>query len=117
MEGNHCFAVDPCGDPAFTGPITEYPLTEGNAAVISGAVYRGTAQPAVWGRFVFGDYGSGRIWTVRADAAPAPGEVVSPDLALDSELSISSFGEDLAGELYLTHIGGGAVYRVVAAGG
>jgi glucose/arabinose dehydrogenase len=115
LEGNHCFAVEPCDPSAYAGPLTEYPLTDGNAAVIAGHVYRGAVEPALAGRFIFGDYGSGRIWTVRADAAPAAGEVVPPELGLESDLFISAFGEDLAGELYVTDTVGGGLYRVTVA--
>jgi hypothetical protein len=58
---------------------------------------------------VFGDFCSGRIWMISgAASAPAAGTLVR-----DTGLSISSFGEDEAGELYVCDLGG-TVYRINA---
>jgi hypothetical protein len=73
--------------------------------VTGGYVYRGTRIPALAGFYIFGDYCSGRLWTlVRFGGA------WRLSLLRDIPYLISSFGEDDAGELYLVDLSG-AVYR------
>ena len=66
-------------------------------------MYRGTQNTNLVGRYVFGDFVSGRIWAWIAESAPTPRE---PTLLLDTSLSISSFGQANDGELYVVHFGG-----------
>ena len=54
---------------------------------------------------MYGDFGSGRIWSIAADA-PAQPQVLA------QAANISSFGEDQRGELYVVDLGG-AVSRFV----
>jgi hypothetical protein len=58
---------------------------------------------------VFGDYCSGEIWVIDSTA----GSPATPVLLLDTTLLISSFGEDQAGNLFVTDVGGGKVYAIV----
>ena len=71
-----------------------------------GYVYRGPSLPEWQGIYLYGDYCSGLIWGL----IPSGGGWQSA-LLFDTSYSISSFGEDEAGELYLTDLGG-AVYRL-----
>jgi uncharacterized repeat protein (TIGR03806 family) len=80
-------------------------------SVTGGYVYRGAVIPALVGDYVFGDYGSGRIWRLTEDG----GGYVAHEL-LDTALSIVSFTEDADGELYVVDISGG-IYAVVDGGG
>jgi uncharacterized repeat protein (TIGR03806 family) len=82
-------------------PIAEYSHTLG-AAVTGGYVYRGKAIPSLVGRYVFGDYSSGRIWNIPNDTQPT--KTMTEAEALVSGLYISAFGEDNDGELYITNI-------------
>jgi glucose/arabinose dehydrogenase len=98
----------PCGsEPNLLPPVAEYGRTIGQS-VTGGYVYRGALIAGLGGRYVFGDFGSGRIWDI--DGATAPTVMVSDGFL--SELSISSFGEDIDGELYVVDYGGG-LYRLV----
>jgi len=98
----------PCGNESnLLPPIAEYGRTMGQS-VTGGYVYRGASIAGLGGRYVFGDFGSGRIWDI--DGATAPTVTVSDGFL--SELSISSFGEDVHGELYVVDYGGG-LYRLV----
>ncbi len=81
-------------------------------AVTGGYVYRGAGIPALRGCYVYGDYVSRRIWAAwpargrwsnRLLLAPHPGVA-----------SISTFGEDEAGELYLADYGNGRIWRLAA---
>ena len=74
-----------------------------------GYVYRGTAIPALVGGYVFADYCSGQIWVYNATATmPA-----AKTLLLDTSLTISSFGENAAGELYVLDRNGGKLYAIL----
>ena len=72
-----------------------------------GYVYRGTAIPGLAGRYVFGDFVSGALWHIAADTQPT----MVMGAGFQTGLSIASFGEDVAGELYVVHYGG-QLYRV-----
>jgi hypothetical protein len=76
--------------------------------VTGGYVYRGSRVPYLAGRYVYADYGSGRVWSMRA--GDSPGDVREETDGLGVKLSgISSFGQGTSGELYV--IGNGALYR------
>ena len=102
MEGLSCFQPGPdCDSPRFTPPIAVYGRDEG-CSVTGGYVYRGAAHPALVGAYVFGDYCSGLVWTLRRDADGA--WRMTPQGEVDAR--ITSFGEDEAGEIYITDDGG-----------
>jgi glucose/arabinose dehydrogenase len=111
MEGFACFpSGDGCASDGLRLPVAAYDHGSG-CSVTGGLVYRGTAQPELAGRYVFGDYCSGLMWTLD----PRSDERQEPDLALESGRSLSSFGEDEDGELYATDLGAGELVRVVVA--
>ena len=110
MEGAHCFRpAEGCEDPSLVLPVTEYTRNLGST-VIGGVVYRGSDQPALVGGYVFADYGSGNVFLIDA-ATDGP---TDPVLALESGATLSSFGEDEAGEVYATDLASGELLRVVA---
>jgi glucose/arabinose dehydrogenase len=109
MEGAHCYpSGSACERGGLTMPVTEYGRSEG-CSITGGVVYRGAAQPRLSGAYLFGDYCSGRIWSLHRDGA---GTWVQTEL-LDSDLTVSTFGEDEAGEVYVAGMGNGTVYRVL----
>jgi hypothetical protein len=77
-------------------PVAEYPHSLG-ISVTAGYVYRGNAIPDLQGMFIYGDFGYGTMWWLRRDDAG----VWQNGVLLDTDLAISSFGEDEAGELYV----------------
>ena len=98
-----------CNDGS-TLPILQYPnQNTDNQAVTGGFRYRGPIVP-LQGDYVYADYGSGRIWI-----ATQSGASWNAALWQDTGLNPSSFGEDEAGNLYLTNIFGGQVYRFTSA--
>jgi glucose/arabinose dehydrogenase len=111
--------------PGNVDPILDYPHTTGQT-VIGGYIYRGQQIPALQGTYVFGDYlgpepGSiGKIFSLNYDGTSAsnfqditsqlfPIPTTSGNISLTN---VSSFGEDAAGELYITDIGNGNVYKI-----
>jgi len=109
MEGRHCLAGS-CTMTGYVQPIAEYSHDQG-CSVIGGYVYRGEVHPDLQGVYVFGDWCSGRIFTLDVD-----GETITPKTVLESGLQVSSFGEDEGGEIYLVDFAGGGLYRVVVPG-
>lgn len=109
-EGAHCF--DPpsgCATDSID-PVTEYGRSVG-ASITGGYVYRGAAIPDLAGFYVFGDFISGTLLGVTADSQPT----VAPDELLDTGMNISTFAEDIDGELYVVDYGSGTIHRIVAA--
>ncbi|MCA0454420.1 MAG: PQQ-dependent sugar dehydrogenase [Chloroflexi bacterium] len=101
MEASARYSGEPVQD-GLTPPVAEYTHAEGGCSVTGGYVYRGTELPALNGVYLFGDYCSGLIWSTFRDADGA----WRTNLFMDTDFSISSFGEDEAGELYLVNQGG-----------
>ncbi len=111
-EGRHEFDAGDC-DPSssYIDPESEYGRTDGNS-ITGGYVYRGNAIPALVGRYVFADYGSGRIWALEADGQ---GGYVNDEL-IDTSSGITSFGVGPGGELYLTDLNNSRVRMLEPAG-
>jgi len=112
MEGPACFEpASGCEDPSLVLPILYYDRDQGYA-VTGGYRYRGGAEPALRGVYLYADFGSGRIWgaTPRADGS------WGSRLLLDSGRAISTFGEDEAGELYVADYLAGSILRLKAGG-
>lgn len=111
MEGLHCFpAHTDCDREGLNLPVAEFPQGMGECSVTGGYVYRGGRTPALQGRYVVGDYCSGRIWLVWNEGARQDPQWRQTELA-DTDLNISSFGEDGTGELYVLDLEG-SIYRM-----
>ncbi|MEO8215960.1 MAG: PQQ-dependent sugar dehydrogenase [Acidobacteriota bacterium] len=111
MEGFSCYNPSSnCNDGSLTLPILDYDHSLG-IAVTGGYRYRGTASPDLDGIYFYGDYGSGRLW----GATQGAGGTWSTTQLLSTGLSISSFGEDEQGEIYIVNLSG-TVSRIVSAG-
>jgi glucose/arabinose dehydrogenase len=106
-EGAHCFEPAQGCATSFIDPITEYGRNLG-VSVTGGYVYRGNDIAVLQGMYVYGDFGTGRIWTVPANS---PQGTVGTEI-LNSGLNISSFAVDSTGELYVLDYGGD-VYLVL----
>jgi glucose/arabinose dehydrogenase len=107
MEGLHCFIDPSCDSSGLTLPVAEYAHAAGDCSVTGGFVYRGAQYPSLQGIYFYGDFCSGRIWGLRR-----VGTAWENQLLLDSDLQISSFGEDEAGNLYVADLAGGAIYKI-----
>lgn len=101
MEGPQCFPppTSICDMNGLTLPITEYTHPPGGASVTGGYVYRGPQQTALRGDYIFGDFLTGQVWALHEESSGS----FQRNLLLDTNLAISSFGEDEEGELYLVH--------------
>ena len=109
MEGTHCYAAATCASGGLVLPVAEYDHGQG-CSVTGGYVYRGAAFPRLLGTYLYGDYCSGTVWALRREEASW-----STSPVLQTQLAISTFGEDETGELYVADLSGGELYRVVDA--
>jgi glucose/arabinose dehydrogenase len=107
-EGTVCYLEPACDTSGLTLPVLEYTHDQGGCSVTGGYVYRGEEMPDLAGTYLFADFCSGLLWGGGQDASGA--WVMSAPI--ETGLSISSFGEDDAGNLYITDLGGGGVYLV-----
>jgi glucose/arabinose dehydrogenase len=108
MEGFHCYSPSTgCDQSGLTLPLVEYDHSQG-CSVIGGYVYRGDQIASLQGYYIYGDYCSGNIWAL----AYHNNAVTQNILLVESGLSITSFGEDLAGNLYILSRDGG-IYTLV----
>ena len=78
------------------------------ASVTGGYVYRGTKQPALVGRYVFGDYETRRVWALAVDGRKLA-SIVEIGRCPDR---LASFGVDDAGELYAVGYDTGTLFRI-----
>ncbi len=107
MEGLHCFQTDECDSKELELPIFEYDHESG-CSITGGYIYRGARFPALWGNYFVGDFCSGNVWTL----LPAADGSWTSTLTLQSGRQLSSFGEDVHGELYLLDYTQGAVLQI-----
>jgi len=105
FEGNHPYSGNP-SDVGLTFPVAEYSHQEGGCSITGGYVYRGS-MPEWNGVYLYGDYCTGYIW----------GLIKSVDgwqaqRLFDTDVNITSFGQDENGEVYLVADSGG-IYKLV----
>jgi glucose/arabinose dehydrogenase len=99
MEGTRCFnPASNCTDAALVLPVIEYGHSNGACSVTGGYVYRGTRYPGLGGMYFYGDYCNGVIWAATRNAT---GSGFTSRQLLDTAMLISTFGEDVGGELYV----------------
>ncbi|MGH9840699.1 MAG: PQQ-dependent sugar dehydrogenase [Blastocatellia bacterium] len=110
LEGTRCTNLGPgsCTDPVYLPPVVQYNQGTGRCSITGGYVYRGTRNSVQPGTYIYGDYCTGEIFFWRKGQA-----VTDVNLALDTNINISSFGEDEAGEIYVVGLGG-TVHRIAA---
>ncbi len=108
-EGKHIYNA---GTPMLkTGrsvpPVVDYPHALG-CSVSGGYVYRGKLVPAAAGRYFYGDYCSGIVWSLKI----AGGRATSVRREPFKVPGLSSFGESTTGELYLMSVDSGDLFRL-----
>ncbi|MEO6758875.1 MAG: PQQ-dependent sugar dehydrogenase, partial [Saprospiraceae bacterium] len=108
-EGDHTYVPTGCGPMSnYVSPIFEYthnPSTGGNS-ITGGFVYRGSLAPALQGWYICADYTSDNFWLIHPDGS----YYLQTNVPV---IDIVSFGEDDAGELYVSSYGG-QIYRVTS---
>lgn len=107
-EGTTCYLEAECDTSGFRLPVLEYAHGQGSCSVTGGYVYRGEEMPDLVGTYLFADFCSGMLWGGGQDGSGA----WAMSEPIETGMSISSFGEDDAGNIYITDLGGGTVYLV-----
>ena len=110
FEGRARYTNTPLGPGQLVAPVYVYSHGETNSCSVTGGyVYRGRAVGAAIGRYFFGDYCSGIVWSLRIANGQAT-DVQREAFRVDG---LTSFGEDVAGELYFA-TENGRIYRLGA---
>jgi len=110
MEGDQCFSpMTGCNMTGLKLPIFTYDHSQLDETVIGGYVYHGTNISALAGNYVFGDFISGRIWSL---AQNGQGQWVRTFLLNSAGNDLASFGQDTNGELYIARYSSGVVARL-----
>ncbi|HEX9740114.1 MAG TPA: PQQ-dependent sugar dehydrogenase, partial [Ignavibacteriaceae bacterium] len=104
-EGNLPYNTAGCGPQAnYIFPIWDYPRSEG-FSVTGGFVYRGPNPPGLYGKYIYADWGSDKVWSLEYNGVNPP----TNQLLLTAPTSPTSFGVDEANELYV--VGGARLYK------
>jgi len=123
---NPAYPNDPV-PPGAIDPILDYPRTDNppgqpiiGTTVTGGYVYRGRQIPGLRGTYIFGDYSAGKIFKLNYDGTTASNPQTITDQLFPTIDSTprslgnpSSFGEDANGELYITDLFPGRVYKIL----
>jgi glucose/arabinose dehydrogenase len=91
----------------LVAPVEVYDHDDGSCSVTGGYVYRGRAVSSAVGRYFYGDYCSGNVWSLRIAGGRAEDVRREPTRIG----SLTTFGKDAAGELYAGS-GNGRIYKL-----
>ncbi len=108
MEGSSCYNSSNCNRTGLTLPVVEYSHSDGACSVTGGIVYRGTAIPEIRGHYFYADYCKSWIRSFRY----SNGQVGSRQEWSLGTNSVTSFGEDAQGEMYVVS-DNGSVSKIV----
>jgi glucose/arabinose dehydrogenase len=110
FEGPDCFnPADGCIAPAGNVPPVAAYSHDFGCSVTGGFVYREPGNPGLQGVYLYGDFCSGRLWGLRQTDNGWDNQLLS-----ETAFSISAFGEDEAGHLFLADYSEGEIYRIDA---
>ena len=107
-EGTSTFKSGVLGPGRLVKPVAQYSHAHG-CSITGGYIYRGKAVPAAAGRYFYGDYCSGTVWSLKLVGGRARQIRQEPFKVA----SLTSFGQDAAGELYAVS-GAGTIYRLAS---
>jgi glucose/arabinose dehydrogenase len=111
LEGASNYATSFCVNnvSSLIAPVHVYRHdTNVGCSITGGFVYRGKLFPGLFGKYIYGDYCSGYIWTLTKNGNSYQ-NTLSTIIRINE---ISSFGEDINGEVYMTGHATGKIYRV-----
>jgi glucose/arabinose dehydrogenase len=97
-----------CETAGLIEPVVDLPQASGEHSITGGFVYRGKAAPALEGKYVFGDFVSGRLFGLETQN----GKAVQNSILAEGVGQISAFGTDAAQELYLCNYGTGKIMKL-----
>ena len=102
MEGTTCFLINNCNTTGLELPLLTYPTSANACSVTGGYVYRGSALRGLEGNYFFSDFCGGFLQSFRYDNGNVA-DLTNWDLSAGA---VTSFGEDVDGELYMLNAAG-----------
>jgi uncharacterized repeat protein (TIGR03806 family) len=110
-EGKHPFRPERKKGPGtFATPLVEHPHSDFRS-ITGGYVYESDRLPKLKGAYIYGDYDTGKVWSLRVDG----GKVIDNRQLADTQIRIVEFAQDEAGEVYLVDFAGGGFHRLIEA--
>ncbi|MGN7885800.1 PQQ-dependent sugar dehydrogenase [Dyadobacter endophyticus] len=97
-----------CGTEGLIDPVLDLPQANGEHSITGGYVYRGKAVPALEGKYVFGDYVSGRLFALET----RDGKAIQNSVIAEGVGQISAFGTDQSNELYICNYTTGKIMKL-----
>ncbi len=107
FEGTERFNEDVADPGNLVWPVLTYEHGDDGCSVSGAAVYRGTALPSLTGDFIYGDYCSGKLWSLDLEAG-------RNDLLADDFETLTAVRSGPDGEVYVLE-GSGTIHRLVPA--
>ncbi len=108
-EGTDCYRPSSnCNTTGLIEPIYNYLQSNGDRSITGGYVYHGTSIPGLHGKYIYGDYVSGRIWTLSMNGTQAGSNAI----LLENAGLISTFGQDASGEVYFANYQSGKIMKL-----
>jgi hypothetical protein len=111
VEGTQCYNPSTnCNITGLTPPVFQYTQANNNRSITGGFVYRGSVLRDLIGKYVYGDYVSGRIWYLDT----LPGGVYRDNLLISAGFNLATFGIDNQSELYAaSYTSSGRLFKLV----
>ncbi|WP_159471844.1 sorbosone dehydrogenase family protein [Dyadobacter sp. 3J3] len=108
-EGKNCYSPSSnCDATGLIEPVLDYGRADGDVSITGGYVYRGSAIAGLAGKYIYGDYASGRIWSLELDG----NTVKANTLLMKISGTISTFGQDSKGEVYFANFASGKIMKL-----
>jgi len=112
-EGNHCYSPkENCPTQNLVDPIYEYGRSFGGS-ITGGYVFLNKKNKKLYGRYIFGDFLSGRIWAL---ILPKKGtqKVAQKDVLFLGkwEMQLSTFGQNASGDLFVAGYSSGKIFQI-----
>lgn len=104
-EGTHAYNTTNCNS-SYTSPVYEYAHEQG-CSITGGYVYRGIKYPLLTGRYLYVDFCSGKLWSLKKVGTNWVNEL----LYQNSTRNFTTLGEDAGGELFMGTLNG-EIYKV-----
>ena len=111
MEGKHLFRPERKKGPGdFIPPLVEHPHSDFRS-ITGGYVWNSSRLPELKGAYIYGDYDTGRLWSLKYDG----GKITEHRQLADTQIRIVEFAQDPSGEVYLVDFAGGGLHKIVPA--
>ncbi len=112
-EGLQAYNISGCGaQSSYISPVATYDHSNSRCSITGGYIYRGPTYPSMQGYYLFADYCSGHLYSLRNNSG-----TWTQELQGQFSANISSFGEDIKGDLFATDVSRGLIYRIVTPSG